>query len=159
MNNAAGTHPGHSPDKRHRAPELYDVSRGQIEHEDQLIGLRVGWFNAAEAFLVAAYGIVITVPAKPALTQAKPIDIRLFEVVPSVGIVMAVLVGLGIGVAMHRMRILHTGYREHARTDPKNTRGPFGEKTLEGLSTWALSAPPAGLEPATHGLGNRRSIL
>ena len=95
-----------------RALRVYEAYREQIEHEDGLIGLRVGWFIAAEAFLFAAYGVVITVQARPVLPQAMQVDNRLFETVPIVGVVMAVLVGLSIGAAMHRLRLLHTAYTE-----------------------------------------------
>ncbi len=40
------------------AAEAYVAYRKQIEHEDDLIGLRIGWFIAAEGLLFAAYGVV-----------------------------------------------------------------------------------------------------
>jgi hypothetical protein len=48
-------------------------------------------------------------------------------------------------------RVAHEGLHRSAQVD----LGLVGDTLLPGISP----APPAGLEPATHGLGNRRSIL
>ena len=40
--------------------EYYTIIRGQIEHEDNLIGQRLSWFVAAQSFYFTAYAIVIS---------------------------------------------------------------------------------------------------
>ena len=37
---------------------MYEMIRGQIEHEDSLINHRVTWLLAANAFLLAEYGLI-----------------------------------------------------------------------------------------------------
>jgi hypothetical protein len=54
-------------------------------------------------------------------------------------------------------------FREATEKIPRPDRGlelvETNESPNEGVSTWIAVAPPVGLEPTTHGLGNRRSIL
>ena len=105
---------GYVPDTAANRSEVaaYDAYRRQIEAEDALIGTRVGWFIASEAFLFAAYGAVLAVQQRSVFRSTLPIDRRLFDAVPIVGIMVAVLVGSGIGAAMHQMRVLSVGYSE-----------------------------------------------
>jgi hypothetical protein len=98
-------------DTEHVGPSnVYEAFRKQIEAEDGLIGTRVGWFIASEAFLFAAYGAVLAIQTNHPLPGTIPVDHRLFDAVPIVGVVMAVLVGCGIGAAMHRLRVLNKSY-------------------------------------------------
>jgi hypothetical protein len=105
-----GQDPGHH-DQSHSpcgpsAVGAYEACRKQIEAEDSLIGVRVGWLVTAEAFLFAAYGAVLAIQSKFVPPTTHPYDHRLFDVVPLVGITVAVLIGIGIGAAMHRLRVL-----------------------------------------------------
>ena len=109
---------------------VYKAYRAQIEHEDDLIGLRVGWFIATEAFLFAAYGVVVTVQSKPILGHALSVERRLLEAVPIVGILMAVLVGFGIGAAMHRLRLLHARYQTAIGHVPPDYPSLWAEPTV-----------------------------
>src|SRR5438093_4340184 len=68
--------------------EIYKAFRGQIEHESTLVGIRLGWLIAAEAFLAAAYATVLTVPGghhqpENFVPQAK----LLYTALPIAGIV------------------------------------------------------------------------
>jgi len=92
------------------ASQIYNVYRVQIEHEDELIGLRVGWFVAAEAFLFAAYGVVLAVQKDSVIRGTIPVDKRVLTMVPLIGIVMAAIVGAAIGAAMHQMERLNQDY-------------------------------------------------
>jgi hypothetical protein len=40
--------------------QYYSIVRGQIEHEDNLIGQRLSWLVAAQAFLFTAYAITVS---------------------------------------------------------------------------------------------------
>jgi len=75
----------------------YAAYREQIEHEDHLLGVRVGWLIASEAFLFAAYANAKGVLRPPELT-------RLIELLPWIGIAIAALVFLAICAAI---RALH----------------------------------------------------
>lgn len=105
----SGGNPHSSPPDGVGAAELYDVYRSQIEHEDELIGLRGGWFIAAEAFLFSAYGVVLAVQKSTAL------DGRVLDVMPLLGIAFSLIVGLGIGAALHQGECLYLLYEKHAQ--------------------------------------------
>ena len=112
---------------------LYWVYRSQIEHEDELIGLRVGWFIAGEALLFAAYGVVLAVQTKQPIKGTLSIDGRLLSIVPIVGMTMAAVVGVGIGAAMHQIVRL---YLEHERLYPLGQR-PVGYPPLRASNAIA----------------------
>jgi hypothetical protein len=40
--------------------EFYSLIRGQIEHEDNLIGQRLSWFITSQSFFFTAYAIVVS---------------------------------------------------------------------------------------------------
>jgi hypothetical protein len=120
--------------------QVYDAYRRQIEHEDTLISERVGWFIASEAFLFAAYAVVLTAHTGLLFQSAVPVVHRLLTVVPVVGIFMAALVGLGIGAAMHRMRLLQVRYR-----GPKPKK--FPPLRTKGLIAIGGHVAPASITP------------
>jgi len=120
---------------------IYEAHRRQIEAEDALIGVRVGWFLASEAFLFAAYGTVLAVQGKAVIRGSHPMDDRLFEAVPIVGVLIAVLVGLGIGAAMHQMRLLTLGFRDDVRPHGYPSLWAKRYIVLLGHVTPALIAP------------------
>jgi len=94
---------------------VYRAYREQIEHEDDLIGLRIGWFIAAEALLFATYGVVLAVQQAGAIRGTVPIDHRVFTMVPILGMTMAVLVGAGVAAAMHHIALLWLRYDREPR--------------------------------------------
>lgn len=99
------------------ARHLYDTIRGQVEHEDDLIGIRVGWLIAAEAFLFGAYGVALSIHATGTLHGAVSADHRMFKAVPLAAIILATVIGIGIGAAMHRLSILCTDYVHFCKTN------------------------------------------
>ena len=46
------------PPPHFNSEDFYKLIRGQIEHEDNLIGTRLNWFMASQSFLFSAYAIV-----------------------------------------------------------------------------------------------------
>jgi len=101
-----GQHDQSQPTAIQNGLGAYEACRKQIEAEDSLIGVRVGWLITAEAFLFAAYGAALAIESKFVPPSTHPYDLRLFDIVPIVGVTIAVLVGVGIGAAMHRLRVL-----------------------------------------------------
>lgn len=108
---------------------VYRAYREQIEHEDDLIGLRIGWFIAAEALLFATYGVVLAVQQAGAIRGTVPIDHRVFTMVPILGMTMAVLVGAGVAAAMHHIALLWLRY------ETRFARVPDGYPPLRGTNT------------------------
>ena len=96
--------------------EFYKVIRGQIEHEDNLIGTRLNWFVASQSFLFSAYAIVVS-----NLTGQKPPWVNaqqrlLFSIIPVVSIFVCLLILVscaGAILAMRRLRGLYATHVEH----------------------------------------------
>jgi hypothetical protein len=57
-----------------------------------LLGVRVGWLIAAEAFLFAAYAAALVVPDRTGDPRFIPAAGRVFTLLPILGIVISVLV-------------------------------------------------------------------
>jgi hypothetical protein len=88
----------------------YEAFRAQIEHEDHLVGMRISWLMAAEAFLFAAYAAALVVPSKTAASSMSIAAYRLFRALPWVGIVLALLVLIAVWAAILRLHQLRTEF-------------------------------------------------
>lgn len=99
--------------------QYYSIVRGQIEHEDNLIGQRLSWFVAAQSFLFTAYAITVS---NSGPNHTGPVIERmrlLLWLIPLTAILTCVLIyatiiagSLAI-VALHR---LYHNYVDHAAT-------------------------------------------
>lgn len=97
------------------AVDYYRIVRGQIEHEDNLIGLRLNWFLASQSFLFTAYAIVLSNLHGGGLPAGGPEDSRLLvlRALPAIAIISAALIlftvidGL---LAMNNLRRLLRAY-------------------------------------------------
>ena len=85
---------------------VYDAFRRQIEHEDDLIGMRNGWLIGGQAFLFAAYAGTLTVQSHGAPHGFASAARQLFSELPVVGIALAVLAALAVRAALWRSRQL-----------------------------------------------------
>lgn len=87
---------------RERAtPEGYAAYRMQIEHEDDLIGVRNGWLIGGEAFLFAAYAALLALPEGATRRFAEAAAVLYWEL-PIIGVVMALLVFCSVCAALVR---------------------------------------------------------
>ncbi|HXW81381.1 MAG TPA: hypothetical protein VEJ84_17900 [Acidimicrobiales bacterium] len=127
----------------------YHVYRAQIEHEDDLIGVRMGWFLAAESLLFAAYGVVLAVQHKGAIKGTVAIDHHVFTIVPIIGMLMAVFVGLGVGAALHQIESLWTEYSGSPKVSNLTQRKPSGYPLLRSPNPVGLlgALPSISLPP------------
>lgn len=75
----------------------YHAYRAQLEHEDHLIGVRVGWLITSEAFLFAAFATAV--PYRQHHQGA--VGDRLLELLPLLGITVAVLVYCAVLASLH----------------------------------------------------------
>ena len=87
----------------------FETIRSEIKHEDDLIGQRVSWFTASQAFLLTA--LAIAHQGKTALPT--PSTNALFPLIPIVALCSSVLIFAGViaGIAAlvqwrHRLRAL-----------------------------------------------------
>jgi len=71
--------------------------RGRIEHEDNLMGMRVSWLVAAESFLFVAYAILVNGDAG----RANNADAhRVYEVIPWLGVALVLCVAASLVAAV-----------------------------------------------------------
>jgi hypothetical protein len=122
--------------------DYYRIIRGQMEHEDDLMGQRLNWFITSQSFFFSAYAIDITsLFASPPLTTADVLDSRqlLRIMIPLVAIIasIVILITISAGVlAMHNLRELFHRHVEKADL--------FDLPPVQGFRrTWAmgLAAP------------------
>jgi hypothetical protein len=97
---------------------LYDIVRSEIKHEDDLIGQRVSWFTASQAFLLTA--LAIAHQGKTTLPTTS--NNALFPLVPIVALCSSVLIFCGVvaGIAAlaqwrARLRMLAARYPDLPR--------------------------------------------
>jgi hypothetical protein len=97
------------------APEhYYAIVRGQIEHEDNLIGQRLSWYVAAQSFLFTAYAIVVS-NSGPNHTPLIIERMRLLLwLIPMTSILTCLLIYLTIVAGALAIRDLRRLYRKHA---------------------------------------------
>ena len=74
------------------AAELYQVLRAEVKHEDDLIGQRVNWFTASQAFLLVSLAIA----HKGETDMPNPVNNTLFPLVPIVALSSSVLIFAGV---------------------------------------------------------------
>jgi hypothetical protein len=71
---------------------LFQVIRSEIKHEDDLIGQRVSWFTASQAFLLTA--LAIAHQGKTSLPT--PANNALFPLIPIVALSSSILIFCGV---------------------------------------------------------------
>ena len=86
--------------------EVYEAYRKQIEHEDELIGMRNGWLIGGQAFLFAAYAAVLAVPNGSVGSDFTRAANQLFVELPWIGIGLAALAGSAVFAALWQSRQL-----------------------------------------------------
>ena len=97
--------------------ELYQLFRGRVEHEDNLIIQRLSWLVASQSFLFTAYAITTNglsnVEPKLAgrfLEQAE----LLFRLIPTVAIGVALLIYISILAALRAIRQIRRLYQANS---------------------------------------------
>jgi len=81
----------------------YEAYRSQIEHEDSLIGVRIGWLIGGEAFLFAAYAAVLAIQTQDPNRGYFVAAHQLFLALPWMGIILASLVSVSVLAAQSSM--------------------------------------------------------
>jgi hypothetical protein len=101
--------------------DYYRIIRGQIEHEDNLVGSRISWFVTSQSFLFSAYAIIATgfqVVTDKSILDAKHV---LLVVIPSIAITTSILILLAIFSGIQAMSALRSQYGK--------LRGVFNDAT------------------------------
>jgi hypothetical protein len=93
-------------DRNQIKANIYDAYRAQIEHEDQLIGMRNGWLIGGQAFLFAAYAATLAVQSHGVQRGFPSAAHELFYELPALGIALAALALTTVNAALARLRKL-----------------------------------------------------
>jgi hypothetical protein len=80
--------------------ETYTIMRGEIKHEDDLIGQRVNWFTASQAFLLVSFAIAQQ--EKTAMPTAA--NNYFFPLVPLVALASCVVILFGVIAGLAALR-------------------------------------------------------
>jgi hypothetical protein len=72
--------------------QLYQFYRAEVKHEDDLIGQRISWFMASQAFLLTA--LAIAHKGETAMPSGK--NNPFFPMVPIVALVASILIFAGV---------------------------------------------------------------
>jgi hypothetical protein len=93
--------------------ELYHVYRGQVEHEDNLLGNRTNVFVTSQSFLFSAYAIIAK--DAPSGVFHDPVDPRhlLLILIPTMAIATSALFIPAIISGVLCLQKLRRQYREH----------------------------------------------
>ena len=92
--------------------DLYRIYRGQVEHEDNLLGSRTSVFVTSQSFLFSAYAIIANNAPKRAFLE--PIDPKhvLLILIPSVAITTSLLFIPAIVSGMVALQRIRRQYQE-----------------------------------------------
>jgi hypothetical protein len=105
--------------------QYYSLIRSQIEHEDNLIGVRLSWFLAAQSFLFTAYAIVVS----NFRLDGAPFTLRqervLLKVIPVVAIVTCMLVFVTIVAGVLAIVNLRRLYQTHVPESQQHRLPPI----------------------------------
>ena len=95
-----------------RRVELYRIYRGQVEHEDNLLGSRTSVFVTSQSFLFSAYAIIANnAPPRAFATPLEPKRV-LLVMIPTVAIVTSLLFIPAILSGVVALQRLRRQYRQ-----------------------------------------------
>jgi hypothetical protein len=98
------------------APDrYYELIRGQIEHEDDLMNTRLNWFITSQSFLFTAYAITAGNIQQPGTTVSHERLESLVFLIPMMAVVTSAVICFGIGAGVLALRTLRNQY--HHRVD------------------------------------------
>ena len=91
--------------------DYYRILRGQIEHEDNLVGSRISWFVTSQSFLFSAYAIMAS--SSPGNASNAFVDSKhtLLVIIPMVAISISILILLAIVSGLKAMASLRDVYK------------------------------------------------
>jgi hypothetical protein len=97
------------------AAELYSVLRAEVKHEDDLIGQRVNWFTASQAFLLVSLAIA----HKGETDMPTPVNNIFFPMVPVVALCSSFLIFAGVIAGIFALAQWRGRLRRLARRHPE----------------------------------------
>jgi len=95
--------------------ELFLVLRNEVKHEDDLIGQRLNWFTASQAFLLVSLAIA----HKGETAMPTPANNNLFPLVPIVALSSSILIFAGVIAGIGALAQWRARLRALARRHPE----------------------------------------
>lgn len=94
--------------------ERYQLFRGRIEHEDNLVMQRLSWLMASQSFLFTAYAIVSNALSNSIANNSGTVFVKrlsaLEDIVPIVALLNSLLIFVSILAALKAIRELRWEY-------------------------------------------------
>jgi hypothetical protein len=106
----AAERPPHTPPH-----ELFLVLRNEVKHEDDLIGQRLNWFTASQAFLLVSLAIA----HKGETAMPTPANNTFFPLVPIVALSSSILIFAGVVAGIAALAQWRARLRALARRHPE----------------------------------------
>ena len=94
--------------------QIFDIIRSEIKHEDDLIGQRVSWFTASQAFLLTA--LAIAHQGKTTLPTSA--NNALFPLIPIVALCSSILIFCGVVAGIAALSQWRARFRALLRENP-----------------------------------------
>lgn len=117
--------------------DYYRIIRGQIEHEDNLVGSRISWFVTSQSFLFSAYAILAN-GIQPN-TSRTGLDAKhvILVVLPLLAITASILILISILSGLEAMRRLRQRYAALAPSDEQIILPPIQGARLTRITGMA----------------------
>lgn len=125
--------------------EYYELIRGQIDHQDNLVSQRVTWQIITQAFFFGAYASVLNAPkeAKSPLFEAE--QLLLLWLLPIAGLLAGALTYISIIVSLKTIEYLRSLYESFSdsKTPEEDTSSKLYPhiQGLPHLTKWAKLTP------------------
>jgi fatty acid desaturase len=124
--------------------DLYDRLRSQIQHEDNVINIRVVWQLLGQSFFFSTYAAVLNSKgeAKNVLFQQQ--QELLLWAVPIAALIAGLLASMSIFSSLYTIEHLGTIYDRHTDDKDQSAKSFPSLRGPEKARVWAL-VPPIGL--------------
>lgn len=124
--------------------ELYDRLRAQIQHEDELINIRVVWQLLAQSFFFSTYAALLNAPkeGRNALFTAQ--QELLLWVVPVVALLVGIIASVSIFTSMYTIKQLGQNYQNYRSGREREDHSARLFPDIQGptaVRNWARVAP------------------
>jgi hypothetical protein len=123
--------------------DCYRIIRGQIEHEDNLVGSRISWFVTSQSFLFSAYAIMASSLPANASEAFKDSKHTLLLIIPMIAIATSILILMAILSGIQAMAQLRRTYAKCAPKIPNILPPIHGERStrITGMAAPVLLPP------------------
>lgn len=124
--------------------ELYDRLRAQIQHEDELINIRVVWQLLAQSFFFSTYAALLNAPKEGRSAVFAQQQELLLWVVPIVALLAGIIASVSIFTSIYTIEHLGQSYQSYSLRPGREDRSAKLFPNIQGpkaVRAWARVAP------------------